>query len=157
MNMKSVFVLDVDGVLTDGTFAYTTEGKVAKYFGADDSDALRYLRNHLEIVAVSADSLGFEISRRRVVDDMNIPLHLVSAHERAAWVEREFSDYFTIYMGDGFCDSEVFEVVDLAIAPSNALEHTKRAADFVTSRAGGQRAVAEACIYILKEVFKIDI
>ena len=33
MKKPSVFVLDVDGVLTDGKYYYTAEGKVMKRFG----------------------------------------------------------------------------------------------------------------------------
>jgi len=35
------FVLDVDGILTDGRYYYAPEGKAMKIFGADDHDALR--------------------------------------------------------------------------------------------------------------------
>ena len=36
-----VFLLDVDGVMTTGQFAYTTNGKTMKIFGPDDNDALQ--------------------------------------------------------------------------------------------------------------------
>ena len=38
-----IFVLDVDGVLTNGQFLYDQNGKSHKIFGADDSDALKLL------------------------------------------------------------------------------------------------------------------
>ena len=37
------FILDVDGVMTDGCFYYTEKGKIIKKFGADDSDAFKVL------------------------------------------------------------------------------------------------------------------
>ena len=43
MNPK-IFILDVDGVMTDGKFYYSAEGKIFKSFGADDSDALGFVR-----------------------------------------------------------------------------------------------------------------
>ena len=72
-----VFVLDVDGVLTDGGFYYTTEGKVMKKFGADDNDALSLLRPYMDIIFVTGDKRGFEISSKRI-NDMHFELELVS-------------------------------------------------------------------------------
>ena len=37
------FILDVDGVMTDGTFAYTVDGKVTKMFGPHDADGLELI------------------------------------------------------------------------------------------------------------------
>ena len=42
-----VFILDVDGVLTDGGFYYSSEGKVLKKFGPDDNDALKLLEPYI--------------------------------------------------------------------------------------------------------------
>ena len=39
------FLLDVDGVMTTGQFAYTADGKAMKIFGPDDNDALSLLKN----------------------------------------------------------------------------------------------------------------
>ena len=62
----SVFILDVDCVLTDGTFYYTTEGKVMKKFGADDNDALSLLKPYMKIFFVTGDKRGFDISKKRI-------------------------------------------------------------------------------------------
>ena len=43
--MKKKFknlVIDVDGVMTDGKFYYSVDGKILKAFGADDHDALLF-------------------------------------------------------------------------------------------------------------------
>ena len=36
------FILDLDGVLTDGKFYYSQDGKFLKAFGADDHDCLNF-------------------------------------------------------------------------------------------------------------------
>ncbi|MBI4859917.1 MAG: HAD hydrolase family protein [Candidatus Riflebacteria bacterium] len=59
-----------------------------------------------------------------------------------------------IYMGDGLLDHLVFRRVGYAIAPSNASSMAKRFAHFVTERAGGDRAVAEACLHIMERFFE---
>ena len=108
MNIAPVcFCLDVDGVLTNGQFIYSRHGKEFKTFGADDNDALGLLRPLIEIVFVSGDERGFEISKRRIVDDMGYPLSLVSTTRRLEWIRERWPLDRVIYMGDGIFDSLV--------------------------------------------------
>ena len=148
------FILDVDGVLTDGSYYYTTEGKVMKVFGPDDHDALLLLKPYLYICMVTGDKKGFEINKKRVAEDMKFPLHLVSTFKRSQWIQENFDPEKTIYMGDGIFDAMVFATVAYSIAPANAFYATKDKAHFVTSSRGGDSAVAEACFHILEKFFK---
>jgi 3-deoxy-D-manno-octulosonate 8-phosphate phosphatase (KDO 8-P phosphatase) len=79
---------------------------------------------------------------------------LVSTFERVQWMkDKGFNPQETIYMGDGIFDAAVFDQVAYGIAPANAFYTTKKKADFVTKSAGGDSAVAEACLHILKKFF----
>jgi 3-deoxy-D-manno-octulosonate 8-phosphate phosphatase (KDO 8-P phosphatase) len=148
------FVLDVDGVLTNGNFLYTESGKFAKSFGADDHDALNLLRPFINIRFITGDRRGFEISARRVIEDMKFALDLVSTVKRMQWIRERYDPASVIYMGDGIFDHYVMQEVGYAIAPANADPNAKRCADFVTIRSGGDRAVAEACLHILERFYK---
>jgi len=64
------FILDVDGVLAAKEVIYTKEGKYAKKFGPDDSDALNILKQYMNIIFVSGDKRGFEISKKRVEEGL---------------------------------------------------------------------------------------
>ncbi len=155
MKKKTIknFILDVDGVFTDGTFYYTVDGKVMKKFGPEDNDALSLLRGKLMIHAVTGDKNGFAITKRRIADDMKLPLDLVSTFERIEWIRDRFDPAETIYMGDGIFDPLVFKHVAYSIAPANAFYATKEKADFITNLRGGDGAVAEACLHILEKFF----
>jgi 3-deoxy-D-manno-octulosonate 8-phosphate phosphatase (KDO 8-P phosphatase) len=149
------FILDVDGVMTDGRFYYTAEGKFMKSFGPDDSDALSLLRNYVNILFVSGDKKGFEISRKRIEIDMKYPLHSVSTFERVQWMlDAGYHLEETVYMGDGIFDAMVFDRVAYGIAPANGFQFTKDTADFVTPSTGGNSAVAEACLHIMETFFE---
>jgi 3-deoxy-D-manno-octulosonate 8-phosphate phosphatase (KDO 8-P phosphatase) len=148
-----VFVLDVDGVLTDGKFTYTEQGKVSKVFGPDDNDALQILKKHMRIIFVSGDKRGFEISRVRIVDHMGFPLHLVSTINRLDWIRERFDPSKVVYMGDGIFDYLVMKSVRYSIAPSNADSSAKKHSSYTTSRAGSERAVSEACIHLMDKFF----
>lgn len=146
-------VLDVDGVLTDGCFTYTVEGKVAKRFGPDDNDAISLIRPYLSICAISGDKRGFGITKKRVEEDMNIPLYQVSTFKRLAWMKERYALEEVVYMGDGIFDAMVFYEVGYAIAPANAFDPIKQYADHVTKACGGSGAVAEACWHLMEKFF----
>lgn len=145
--------MDVDGVLTDGQFHYTLEGKTAKIFGPDDADAILLVKPFINVVAVTGDKRGFPITKKRVEDDMKLPLHLVSTFERVDWIKEQFGLKETCYMGDGIFDAMVFDKVAYGIAPANAFFAIKKYADFVTNARGGEGAVAEACFHIMENFF----
>jgi len=147
------FIIDADGVFTDGSFYYSSKGKVLKKFGPDDADALTLIKNKLNIIVVTGDKKGFAITKKRIAEDMHLKLVLVSPFKRIEWIKDRFELKETIYMGDGIFDSLVFDKVKYAIAPANALDLTKRKADYVTKRRGGEGAVAEAVIHLLKKFF----
>ena len=148
------FIVDVDGVFTDGQFHYTKEGKVMKIFGPDDHDAILLLKKYIAIIAITGDKKGLSITRKRIEEDMKIPLHVVSTVKRVSWIKEHFDPQKTIYMGDGIFDAMVFKSVAYGIAPANAFFKIKEYAQYVTKAKGGEGAVAEACWYIAEKFFK---
>ena len=151
-----MLVLDVDGVLTTGQFLYSKNGKEFKIFGPDDNDGLALLKPFLKIHFVTQDKKGFSISKKRIVTDMKYPLELVKTLDRVEWMKKQTSLNKIIYMGDSIFDHLIFSKVGYSIAPANADSLAKKNADFVTKRNSGERAVAEACLHILKKFFDIN-
>lgn len=148
-----VFVCDVDGVMTDGAFYYTTEGKVMKRFGGDDHDGLSLLKPHIEIRFVTGDKRGFDISKARIVTDMKMPLDLVSTIERLAWISQSYNPAEVIYMGDGIFDHYVMRGVGYSIAPANSHPFARAAANYTTAACGAEGAVAEAALHVLEKFY----
>src|SRR5689334_11106604 len=122
MRKVSHFLIDADGVFTDGTFYYSQKGKILKKYGPDDADALALIKDKLKITVLSADKRGFEITKKRIESDMHLKLELVSSFERTEWIKKRFPLKETIYMGDGIFDSLVFKNVGYSIAPNNAMD-----------------------------------
>lgn len=148
-----VFILDVDGVMTTGQFIYSEAGKQMKIFGPDDNDALNLLKSFIQIRFISGDKKGFSISNKRINEDMNFKLDLVSTNRRIEWIKDLYDPKEIIYMGDGIFDHYVMKEVGYSIAPSNADKLAKKSSNYVTERAGGDRAVAEACLHIMDKFF----
>ena len=148
-----IFLLDVDGVMTNGQFLYSSKGKSFKIFGPDDHDGLSLLKPFLKIEFITGDKSGFKISKKRIVDDMNFKLNLVSTTERVQWINERYNLKEVIYMGDGIFDHYVMKRVSYSIATNDSDSNAKKYANFVTKRNGGNRAVAEACLHIMKKFF----
>ncbi len=157
-NLKKLpeyFILDVDGVITDGQMIYDKNGKKFKTFGPDDTDALKILKQFIKIYFISGDKKGFNISKKRVTD-MGFKISFVPALKRDEWIDKKFGLKNCIYMGDGIFDHLVMRNVMYSITLNNSLEHVLSSADYVTKRSPGNRAVAETVIHILKVFFKIN-
>tara|TARA_B110000027_G_C16082415_1_gene284244 strand:- start:401 stop:928 length:528 start_codon:yes stop_codon:yes gene_type:complete len=149
-----VFLLDVDGVMTNGQFIYSNKGKIQKIFGPDDHDGLSLLSEFIEIRFITGDRKGFNISKKRIVDDMNFKLDLVSTVKRLDWIKKKYPLNKVIYMGDGILDYLVMDKVFYSISPANGHIFAKKSADFITKCSGGDRAVAEASLHIMKKFYK---
>lgn len=143
-------IFDVDGVFTDGTFYYSDHGKIMKRFGPHDGDGIKFLRSKgVNITAITADYRGFNISQKRMAD-MSISLELVSEADRCDYLVKNYDLSLTCFMGDGHYDAEAFELVAYSVAPANAVERAIERAKYVTLRSGGNGAVYEAALHLLK-------
>lgn len=152
MNKKYTLVLDVDGVLTDGTFHYNSEGKCEKVFGPDDADALKLIDDKVNIAVVSADHRGFAISEKRV-NDMGYELACVKSRDRLKWIKEHYAGTTIAYMGDSWQDAAIFDGVDVGICTSDSSPVAKDHATYITRCKGGNRAVAEAVFFLAARWF----
>ena len=88
MNKKpKYFILDVDGVITNGQMIYDHSGKKYKIFGQDDHDSLKIMKKYLNILFISGDRIGFKISKKRV-EDMGFKIKFVPSSKRAEWIDK---------------------------------------------------------------------
>ncbi len=150
---KSVFLLDVDGVLNTGQFLYSAEGKAFKIFGPHDNDGLKLLGGKVTIRFITADKRGFPITKKRVVDDMGYELELVSENNRYEYAKRNYDLNNLIYMGDSYHDAKILKACKFGIAPASARKEARESADFVTESKAGEGAVLDACLEILRRFF----
>lgn len=143
-------VTDVDGVLTDGKYFYSDQGKILKQFGPHDSDGFKIIKSlGISIRAISADHRGFKITNKRL-SDMGIDVHLVSEQDRFDWMNKNCDIEKTVFVGDGLYDAAVMSVCAYSFAPSNALDLTKNVASHVTRARGGDGVMFEVGMELLR-------
>jgi len=152
---KIALVSDVDGVLTDGKFLYSDQGKIFKVFGSHDADALKLLalEKRVSIFFLTADARGFEISLKRI-KDMGFEVQLMNPSERVNFISKLKQDFFTIYVGDSFTDIDSMKICDFSIVPNNAHLKARKNADLITKSNSAEGAMSEICLLILKLISK---
>jgi 3-deoxy-D-manno-octulosonate 8-phosphate phosphatase (KDO 8-P phosphatase) len=103
-NLKiSNVIFDVDGVLTDGTFFYSIDGKILKRFGSHDAQAIKRCSSFFNLQLISADKKGFEISKLRA-EHLGLPITLVPEDLRSGWISNNFIREETALVVDSFSD-----------------------------------------------------
>ncbi len=152
-------VLDVDGVLTDGTLWYGERGEVMKAFSVRDGLGLRLLR--LEGVAVAVISAKRSPPLVARLDDLGIE-HLYLGREDKLRALDELSGALSIdrasmaYVGDDLVDLPVLAAVGLPIAVADAHPRACAAAAWVTEAPGGRGAVREVAEGLLEARGRLD-
>jgi 3-deoxy-D-manno-octulosonate 8-phosphate phosphatase (KDO 8-P phosphatase) len=148
-----VLLLDVDGVLTDGTLFYSGASEEIKGFNTLDGFGLRLLRDAGIAVGLITARSSEAVSRRAkelklehvYTDCRNKKEAYAAVLEQHGWKPEQ-----TAYMGDDWLDLPVLMQVGCSLAPANAAAEVRRQVDYVTERSGGHGAVREACELILE-------
>ena len=136
-------IIDVDGVLTDGTFWYSQKGKEYKRFAPHDAEALGALKPHFPIMIISADERGRKISERRV-NDLGFDLQIVSSNTRRLLISSmQAKGRNVLFVGDSLSDIPAMSEATLAVCPSNACIGVSSHVDYVLKTQGGRGVMAE--------------
>jgi len=151
-NIK-LLLLDVDGVLTEGTLHYTQDGQESKMFHTQDGFGLRLIREAgIETGVITARKSP--IVKRRAEELRMDYIFQGRNNKLDAYKEilhRSGLKPFEIgYMGDDWLDLVLLKRVGLAVAPANGVDEVKTISHYITSRTGGQGAVREVCNLLLE-------
>ncbi|MGH9816868.1 MAG: KdsC family phosphatase [Candidatus Acidiferrales bacterium] len=150
-------LMDVDGVLTDGRIWLQSwpdgTAQEIKDFSAYDGAGLKLAREAGLRTGIITGRDSAATARRAKELDMEFVFQ-GRAEKLAAYEEvlrkAGVSDEEVCFMGDDLPDLQVLQRAGLAVAVANAWPETKKAAHYVTKRAGGYGAVREVVELILK-------
>ncbi len=145
-------LLDVDGVLTDGTLYFDAEGGEIKRFSIYDGQGIRLLQDAGIGVGILSGRRSHAVSRRakelRIRDLFQGISEKVIVYEKIL-KKRKLREEAVAYMGDDLADLPVLARVGCSISVPNAVEAVRSAVDWVTIRRGGEGAVREVADTIL--------
>lgn len=150
--IKALF-LDVDGVMTDGSFWLTPKGEEIKQFHTQDGVGLKALQQQGIIIAILSGRNSETVAHRmRELDIQHVHQGLTTklTTYQQLRAQLQLQDHEIAYMGDDLPDLPVLTQVGFSIAPANAAHAVQAQVDWVTQRAGGAAAVREVCDLILQ-------
>jgi len=147
-----LLVLDVDGVLTDGGLYYGPAGEEIKRFDVHDGLALAAARQAGLAIALISGRRSAAVARRAA--ELGIAEVHQGVRDKAAVLDDliarlGFAPAELAVMGDDLPDLPLMLRAGLALAPRNAVAEVRRAAHWVSRRAGGGGAVREAVELLL--------
>jgi len=147
-------ILDVDGVLTDGTLFFDDKNTEMKGFNVHDGHGIKLWHRAGNTSAVITGRESNVVSLR--CKDLGIDFVYQNAKNKLAFLDSHISDNGVeperiCYVGDELVDIPVFKKVGLAVAVANAVPEAVENADFVTDKPGGTGAVREVIDFLLKE------
>jgi 3-deoxy-D-manno-octulosonate 8-phosphate phosphatase (KDO 8-P phosphatase) len=149
-----LLVLDVDGVLTDGSIIVNADGSESKAFSTLDGHGIRMAKRAGLKVALLSGRSCLPVEHR--AKQLNIDHCLQDCHDKLPALKDLLAKMGlqpdeVAFVGDDLPDLPVIRYVGFAAAVANADEKVKEKAHFVTDRKGGSGAVREVIDYILKE------
>lgn len=148
-----LLLLDVDGILTDGSIIYTHSGEEIKSFNSKDGLGIRLLMDAgVQVGIITGRKSKALASRCR---DLGIDLVFDGIKNKIKALETilkqtEIPYQETGFMGDDLPDLPVMRRVGISITVSDASCDVIKQADITTSLKGGHGAVRQICEDILK-------
>jgi len=148
-----LLLLDVDGVLTDGSITYNDNGAESKVFNVKDGLGLRWLMDAGIKVCIATGRTSKALRHR--CRDLGIDHIYEGVREKDTLLDSIIeqtgvSDKEIAFIGDDLVDLPLMKKIGLAIAVADAHEAVIDNVVMVTSAKGGVGAVREVCEAILK-------
>ncbi len=147
------FVLDVDGVLTDGTVQVNESGEQLRTFNIKDGYAIQLAikQGYPIFIITGGASRGVE-HRLKGLGVREVHLKVADKLTRL----RELADVYQLelsqlmYIGDDIPDFSCMRSVGLAVSPADAVEDIKKISHYVSALKGGKGVVRELIEKVLK-------
>ena len=153
-NIINWLILNVDGVLTDGSLFFDNNGVETKAFNVQDGHGIKLWTRAGNSVAVITGRNSNVVNRR--CDELGINHIYQNAKNKIDFLNEHIASTNATpeqicYVGDELVDIPVFRKVGLAIAVANAVPEALDFADIITEKHGGKGAVREIIDFLLKK------
>jgi len=148
-----LILLDVDGVLTDGTVVMHADGTESKGFHIRDGAAIVWaMQAGIEVGVLSARTSGATTQRAAQLGMKIVSQGIggkLTEFERIL-AEQSIAEDNVAYMGDDLLDIPVLRRAGLAGAPADAAAEVQAAAHWISGQPGGRGAVREFIELVLR-------
>jgi len=154
------FVLDVDGVLTNGGLIIYPDGTFLRQMNAKDGYAIKTAINKGYIVGVITG--GREQNVKDRLKNLGVNEVFLNAHDKLTVLKGFMKKYKLqkeeiLYMGDDIPDIEVLKYVGVSCCPQDAVQEVKESSNYISNRKGGEGCVRDVIEQTLKVTDKWDL
>ncbi len=148
-----LLVLDVDGVLTDGSIVYTGTGEQVQAFHVRDGLGIKLLALHGIETAIITARASRALEKR--CHELGIRHVFQSVGDKLACLDGLLAELGLVYhqvcgVGDDWVDLPVLKKCGLSVTVKDAATCMGKYVDYVTALPGGRGAVREICEMILQ-------
>ena len=148
-----LLILDVDGVLTNGSLIWQANGQESKVFHVHDGHGIRLLQRAGVEVALLTGRSSRAVTER--ANDLGIELVAQKSRDKLADYQkmlkkRNLDDRNVGYVGDDLVDVPVLRRVGLAVTVADAAPQVHTYCHATTRNKGGDGAVREVCEFLLQ-------
>ncbi len=148
-----LFVMDVDGVLTDGKIIYTSSGEEIKFFNVKDGLGIKLLKN-VGIKTAIITSRNSSIVEKRA-KELGIDFIFQGEKNKIKALENlkkkmNIKNENILYIGDDLVDLPVLKVVGFPVCVPSSPKVIKEICIYITQKDGGEGAVRETVDMILE-------
>jgi len=148
-----LLLLDVDGVLTDGSITYSDSGEQIKSFNSKDGLGLKLLMNNNIGVGIITARKSKALEHR--CNNLGITLLFEGINDKAKALDTislqtGIKAQKIAFIGDDLIDLPVIKRVGVSCCVFDAVTDVQDHCDIITSKKGGRGAVREVCESILK-------
>ena len=156
LNPIRLLVLDVDGVLTDGSLMYGAEGCIGKSFNVRDGLGIRLLKECGIAVGVISGRSEPAVSARLGELGLEPSVVALGSRDKVQALARiqaavgGIEDFQTAVMGDDLPDLPILLRAGFSACPADAAPDVAAVCDLVCGRPGGYGAVREVAEVLLK-------
>jgi 3-deoxy-D-manno-octulosonate 8-phosphate phosphatase (KDO 8-P phosphatase) len=148
-------ILDMDGVLTDGSLLITPDGEWVRKMNIKDGYILQLaVKKGYRVIVITGSSstpvekrlnkLGINMVYQNVKDKMMLLKTLMAEHS--------FSSAETLYMGDDIPDLDVMKICGLSCCPADSSRDILAIADYISPVKGGEGCVRD----VLEKLMRVQ-
>ena len=149
-----LLVMDVDGVMTNGSLSYGKNIKNLRSFNVRDGIGINLL--HAQKIYTVIISGGSDEGIKERAKDLNIKYVFTKVKNKSKklnFIQKKLNILCTetVYIGDDINDLSVIPFVEFLLSPKNGHKSFIKHADMVLNSKGGQGVVREVADKILKD------
>ena len=149
----NTFILDVDGVLTNGMLTIMPNGEMVRHMNVKDGYAMKNALNKGYRVCIISGGTNEGVRTRLAalgIEDIYLGAHNKIKQYQTLVEKYNLKPENVLYMGDDVPDYPVMKIVGLAACPNDAVREIQEVSKYISDKKGGEGCVRDVIEQVLR-------